>query len=202
MPLRRATSRAFSTASAVEFEVAPATIGTLPAATSMVMSMTRSHSLRESVGVSPVVPQGTRKSMPDVTCHSTNDRSAASSSAPVLAPGGKVTLAADVTPKPRMHVYSPEQHDYIPVSLQITAPPGVTAGRPVFPKGESFVFAPTKETQIVFSKPFRIDVPLTASRALQPGPIEITGVLQYQACDDEVCYVPRKVEVRWALNLQ
>jgi hypothetical protein len=126
---------------------------------------------------------------------------AASSSAPVLAPGGKVTLVAEVAPKPRMHVYSPEQHDYIPVSLQITAPAGVTAGRPVFPKGESFVFAPTKETQVVFSKPFRIDVPLTASRALKPGPIEITGVLQYQACDDKVCYVPRKVEVRWSLNL-
>jgi len=129
-------------------------------------------------------------------------RVATTSSASTMAAGGKVTLVAEVTPKPQMHVYSPEQHDYIPVSLQVTAPPGLTVGRPVFPKGETFVFAPTKERQIVFSKPFRIEVPLTASRSLKPGPIDLKGVLQYQACDDKVCYVPRKVEVRWVLKLQ
>src|SRR3954471_22589022 len=73
-PLRLATSFALLTASRVEFDVAPATIGTRPFTTSMVMSMTRSHSSWESVGVSPVVPQGTRKSILDSTCHSTNPR--------------------------------------------------------------------------------------------------------------------------------
>ena len=64
-PLRFATSQAFSTASAVALDVAPATIGTRPAAASMVISITRSHSSLVSVGVSPVVPQGTRKPIPD-----------------------------------------------------------------------------------------------------------------------------------------
>ena len=64
-----ATVLAFSTASRVLLEVAPATIGTRPRVSSIVTSITRSHSSRESVGVSPVVPQGTRKSMPLSTCH-------------------------------------------------------------------------------------------------------------------------------------
>lgn len=81
-PPRAATWRAFSTASRVEFEVAPATMGTRPPATSTAMSMTRSHSSGDRVGVSPVVPQGTRKSMPDSTCQATNDRSAGSSMEP------------------------------------------------------------------------------------------------------------------------
>ena len=82
LPGARPTSLAFSTASWVEFEVAPATMGTRPATTSIVISMTCSHSSCESVGVSPVVPQGTRKSMPDSTCHATRLRRAVSSMEP------------------------------------------------------------------------------------------------------------------------
>src|SRR5436190_406780 len=56
-PGREATSCALATASCVEFDVAPATMGTRPAATSMVRSMTRSHSSCARVGVSPQVAQ-------------------------------------------------------------------------------------------------------------------------------------------------
>src|SRR5262249_9847569 len=71
-------------------------MGTRPLTTSLVMSMTRSHSDSVRVGVSPVVPQGTRKSIPDATCHSTRDRNAASSTAPSFLNG--VTSAV---PHPR-----------------------------------------------------------------------------------------------------
>src|SRR5438445_564972 len=56
-PGRAATSLAFSTASCVEFEVAPATIGTRPAATSTVTSIRCSHSSCGRVVVSPFMPQ-------------------------------------------------------------------------------------------------------------------------------------------------
>src|SRR6266403_1512663 len=79
---RAATSLALATASCVEFEVAPATTGTRPAATSTVTSITRSHSSCVRVGVSPVVPQGIRKSIPDSTCQETRFRKAVSSTAP------------------------------------------------------------------------------------------------------------------------
>ena len=36
-----------------------------------------------------------------------------------VAPGARVSLRLDVAPKPGMHVYSPRQKDYIPVSLTI-----------------------------------------------------------------------------------
>ena len=63
-------------------EVAPAIMGTRPATTSIVVSITCSHSSCVRVGVSPVVPHGTRKSMPDSTCHATKLRRAASSMEP------------------------------------------------------------------------------------------------------------------------
>src|SRR5580658_4670855 len=57
-PGRAATSFAFSTASRVELEVAPAITGTRPATTSTVTSITCNHSSCDRVGVSPVVAQG------------------------------------------------------------------------------------------------------------------------------------------------
>jgi hypothetical protein len=99
-------------------------------------------------------------------------------------------------------VYAPEQKTYVPVSLRLDSSPYVRARPPIFPKGESFVFAPTRETQIVYSRPFRIELPLTIARGRPAGPLTLTGTLEYQACDDRVCYVPRKVPVTWMLNLQ
>ena len=119
-----------------------------------------------------------------------------------VAPGGRVSVFLEVVPKPRMHVYAPEQSAYLPVSLELDSNPYVRARPAIFPKGESFVFAPTRETQIVYSRPFRIELPLTLAHGRPAGPFALTGTLEYQACDDRVCYVPRKVPVTWMLNLQ
>src|SRR5271156_674399 len=66
---------------AVLFPPAPARTGTLARrASSMVISTTRRCSALLKVGLSPVVPQGTRKLMPAPICRCTNRRSAFSSS--------------------------------------------------------------------------------------------------------------------------
>jgi DsbC/DsbD-like thiol-disulfide interchange protein len=116
--------------------------------------------------------------------------------------GGRVSLFVDVVPKPRMHVYAPEQKTYLPVSLRMESSPSVKVRPAIFPRGESFFFAPTNETQIVYSRPFRIELPVTVTRPRSPGPLTLTGTLEYQACDDRVCYAPRKVPVTWTLHLQ
>src|SRR4051794_3903346 len=56
--------------------------GTRPRAASTVSSITRSCSGKSSVGDSPVVPTGTRPSMPPLTWYSTCSRSRASSTLP------------------------------------------------------------------------------------------------------------------------
>ena len=125
-----------------------------------------------------------------------------SASAERVAPGSHVSLFVEVAPKAKMHVYAPEQKAYLPVSLRLEPSPGITARVPVFPRGESFFFAPTKETQIVYSQPFRVELPVDIARGRPAGPLKLTGTLQYQACDDRVCYVPRKISIAWQLNLQ
>jgi hypothetical protein len=124
-----------------------------------------------------------------------------STSSGPLARTRRVTLFAEVTPKPKMHVYSPEQKDVIPVALTIEPGDHVTPGVTRFPKPEKYFFAPIKETQFVYSKSFRLaqDVTLAASAS---GAVTIKGTLRYQACDDSICYVPQNVPLSWTVALK
>ena len=86
-PRRRRPSRRSgrdSIASAVLFEPAPAMTGTRPRASSMQTCTTRRCSSWVSVGLSPVVPTGTRPCDPDEICQSTSARKAVSSNLPSL----------------------------------------------------------------------------------------------------------------------
>ena len=71
-------------ASAVQFEPVPAITGTRPAVASMQTSTMRRCSAWFSVGDSPVVPHGTRASVPWLICQSISARNAYSSNAPSL----------------------------------------------------------------------------------------------------------------------
>lgn len=132
-----------------------------------------------------------------------------SSSDKTVALGTRFSLYVDVEPKPKMHVYSPEQHDYIPISLALDADPAFKAHPAVFPKAEKYFFKALDETQLVYSKPFRIvqDVtipvtPATRQRASAAGAtLTIKGSLKYQACDDAICYLPVTVPVSWTVTL-
>jgi AhpC/TSA family/Disulphide bond corrector protein DsbC len=125
-----------------------------------------------------------------------------------VAPGTRLSLFVDIAPKSKMHVYAPEQKDVIPVSLQIDAGE-VKAHAPVFPKPEKYFFKPLKETQLVYSKPFRLvqDITVALTPAIrerarsESSTIAVAGTLQYQACDDSICYMPVTVPLTWTLAL-
>jgi hypothetical protein len=128
----------------------------------------------------------------------------------VVAPGTRFSLTVTVSPKPKMHVYAPEQKDYIPIQMTIEAVEGLRIHPPVFPKPERYFFAPLQETQLVFSKPFRIiqDVTLAVTPAVRQraaaagATLTIKGSLRYQACDDKVCYMPQTIPLAWTIGLK
>jgi DsbC/DsbD-like thiol-disulfide interchange protein len=124
-----------------------------------------------------------------------------SSSAASAAPGGKLTLQVDVTPKAKMHVYAPGQDGYIPIQLTLTETAGITAAKAKYPAGEKYVMPALNETQLVYAKPFRITQQLTL-QAPAAGPLTIKGNIRYQACDDTICYLPKTVPVEWTLTVK
>jgi hypothetical protein len=61
----------------------------------------------------------------------------------------------------------------------------------------------------VFQRPFRIvqDVVVDASPEGQAALKDVTaltikGALNYQACDDKVCFTPQTVPLTWTVNLR
>jgi DsbC/DsbD-like thiol-disulfide interchange protein len=113
------------------------------------------------------------------------------------APGGKISLFVDVEPKPNMHVYAPGQDGYIVVTLTLEKDAAFTTATPKFPVPEKLLFEPLNETQLVYSKPFRIVQDITRTKK---GPLTVKGTLRYQACDDKVCFRPTNVPVEWTLH--
>jgi hypothetical protein len=78
-----------------------------------------------------------------------------------------------------------------------------------YPKSEIYFFKPLNERVPVYQEPFR----LIQELALDPSQsarakiakmerITITGRLDYQACDDKVCFVPVSLPVSYTLHIR
>ena len=115
------------------------------------------------------------------------------------APGERLSLYVDVAPKPKMHVYAPDQTDYIPIELKVEPASSFKPQAIQYPAAEQFFFAPLKETQRVYSKPFRITLPITLAQNAAL-PLTIKGTVRYQACDDAICYLPQTIGVTWKVG--
>jgi hypothetical protein len=137
-----------------------------------------------------------------------NLRARVSATDTVVAPGHKVTLLLDITPGAGVHVYAPGQTGYIPVSLRLTESDDYKIAPADYPASRSFVFAPLKETVQVYDRPFRISQAITLAltpsmrqRATARETFAVTGTLEYQACDDKVCFRPDSVPLQWTFTL-
>jgi hypothetical protein len=171
----------------------------LPAAWAAAATLQREQS-REPAA--PLFPPDGRVETRHLTLRTSTSVAAAS-------PGARVTLRVAVTPKPKMHIYAPEQKDVIPVTLVLTSSPDVRPGTLRFPPSDTYFFAPLEETQRVYSKPFEIAQEITIAdtrpvraRAGAGDTITISGRLRYQACDDTICYLPQDVPVSWTITLE
>lgn len=120
-----------------------------------------------------------------------------------VAPGGRVTLWADVTPKARIHVYAAGAKDFTPVALVMTPRQGMTLARPIYPASQRLLTAGVIEPVPVYSAPFRIAQPVTIARTVKAGEtLTLAGAVNYQACDDRVCYPPASIAVTWTLKVK
>ena len=114
------------------------------------------------------------------------------------AAGAKLALFVDVTPKPGIHVYAPGSKDYIPITVKLNAQPEIKAGKVAYPKSEMMTFADEKVP--VFQKPFRLTQDVTLDKSAKPGStVTVSGTVNYQACDDRVCYPPESAPVSWTV---
>jgi peroxiredoxin len=126
-----------------------------------------------------------------------------------VAVGNRFAIAFDVTPKPRIHVYAPGAAGYRVVGVTITPQPFVHVLPLTYPKSEIYFFKPLNERVPVYQKPFTLVQELTldgqpdAQAALRgKDSLTLTGTLDYQACDDKVCFNPTSLPLTWMLSLR
>jgi hypothetical protein len=124
----------------------------------------------------------------------------ASLSDSTVAPGERISIVVTVTPRPSMHVYAPGQHGYRGVRLNVDPQPWLRAHDTRYPASEIDHFKPLNERVDVYAKPFRLirEVTILATPEIQKTlatmpTVTIAGALEYQACDDELCYNPARV---------
>ncbi len=125
--------------------------------------------------------------------------------------GSRFSIAVDVEPNPGMHVYAPgaEAMGYRVIGLVLAPNPHVRYEPVEFPASEIYYFKPLDELVPVYQRPFRIlqEVVVNSSGEARAGLAELdaltlTGTLNYQACDDEICYLPATVPLSFTLDLQ
>ena len=136
----------------------------------------------------------------DVTSYATDQ---------IAAPGTRLSLVLDITPGENMHVYAPGVVGYRPIALTIDDQPGVLLRSAQYPQSEDYYFEPLDEHVQVYQSPFRIvqDIMIDPSREGQAAlagvtSLTVTGTLNYQACDDTICYNPQSVPLSWTVELR
>jgi Thiol:disulfide interchange protein DsbD, N-terminal len=129
-------------------------------------------------------------------------------SAAEIAPGQKLSLSFDVTPKRGMHVYAPGKHDYQVIAVKLDPQPWMKLPPTTYPPSEIYFFKELDEKVETYGKPFTLVQDITvlntteAKKALAASPVKLSGRLEYQACDDKVCYAPSKVPVSFTLTVK
>jgi len=126
-----------------------------------------------------------------------------------VAIGTQFSLVLELRPSRGVHVYAPGVTGYKPIALSVQAQPGLVMRGAQYPTSEDYYFKPLNEHVQVYQRPFRIvqDILIDPSPQAQAAlkgvsSLTIKGVLNYQACDDRVCFIPQAVPLTWAVSIR
>jgi hypothetical protein len=154
---------------------------------------------------SPPDPFGGPKPLRNDTMHLTVHSSVSDT---VASPGKKLSLSFAVTPKRNMHVYAPGKHDYQVIAVKVDPQPWLRVEPTKYPPSEIYHMVALDEKVETYGKSFTLVQDVTvldsaaAKKALAAGPVKLSARLEYQACDDKVCYAPTRIPVSFALTVK
>jgi hypothetical protein len=126
-----------------------------------------------------------------------------------IAAGNRFALTLDIVPRAGMHVYAPGASGYRAIAMEVEPQPFVRVLPVQYPQSEIYFFAPLKERVPVYQKPFtlRREVVLEGTPQAQAAlkgkdALTVTATLEYQACDDKICFNPVSVPLTWTMSLR
>ncbi len=129
---------------------------------------------------------------------------------PSVTVGTRFSIAVEIEPNPGIHVYAPgaEEMGYRVISLNLTPVPHVRFEPVEFPESEIYYFEPLDERVPVYQRPFMllqeavVSSTEEAEEALRElDALTLSGTLDYQACDDQICFQPVSLPLSFTLDL-
>ncbi len=124
--------------------------------------------------------------------------------------GTRFSIAVDIEPNPDIHVYAPgaETMGYRVVSLNFRPVPHIRYEPMEFPESEIYYFEPLDERVPVYQRPFTLlqeavvsAAPEVAEALAQLDALTLSGTLDYQACNDVLCFEPVSLPLSFTLDL-
>ena len=125
--------------------------------------------------------------------------------------GTRFSLALDVTPGPKMHVYAPgaEEKGYKVIGFNLDQPEIARIEPVSYPESEIYYFEPLDEHVPVYQEKFTIlqEVVMNGDARAEEvmstmDALTLTGTLDYQACDDAICFLPQSLPVSFTVDLE
>lgn len=158
--------------------------------------------LKLGAGLSPIAAvEGTTAHL-KLTAYSSN---------PSITVGTRFSIAVEVEPNPDIHVYAPgaEALGYRVIALNLNPVPHVRFEPVEFPASEIYHFVPLDERVQVYQQPFTLlqeavvsGAPEAEEALAQLDALTVSGTLDYQACDDTLCFDPVSVPLTFTLDLE
>jgi peroxiredoxin len=158
--------------------------------------------LKTGVGVSPIAAVRGETAHLSFTAYPSNTS---------VTVGTRFSLALDVAPGAGMHVYAPgaEEKGYRVIGFELD-PTELARIEPVnYPESEIYFFEPLDEHVPIYQSPFTIlqEVVMNGDEQAENtmstlDALTLTGTLNYQACDDAICFLPQSIPMSFTVDLE
>lgn len=118
-------------------------------------------------------------------------------------PGDRVALAVILDVKKGYHITADAGQitpipNFKPYPTRVTvpqAPKGLSIGSPIFPQAHAVAVDFATQSLMVFDQRTIVIVPVVVTKQTSLKEIDISVAIAYQACDAQVCFMPRTVDV-------
>jgi peroxiredoxin len=130
---------------------------------------------------------------------------------PTITVGTKFSLAVDIEPNEGIHLYAPgaDAMGYRVIGMTLDPVPHIRFEPVEFPESEIYHFEPLDERVPVYQRRFTLlqeavvsGEPEAEEALKEIDAVTVSGTLNYQACDDKLCFDPVAVPLTFTLAVE
>jgi thiol:disulfide interchange protein DsbD len=113
----------------------------------------------------------------------------------------EIAVVAKISPGFHVNAHEPSEEYLIPTRLLADLPPGIVLVDTTYPRGVMRAFRFSKTQLRVYEGSFTMRMNLRAEAGAPIGPKKIGLTVGYQACNQDACLPPTKVQVATGLEI-